>query len=305
MRIRKLARRVSAVAVSTPYLDRHSSHRTNLVSAPIANHCFDRATHLERTGSGLRGATSDAYWAFVGPFGGVTTATLLRAVLEDEDRAGDPLAITVNFCAPISRGSFDVFSTLSRANRSTQHWSMQLSQAEGALAATATAILAVRRPGFSHQPARRPDVASFETIPAYPTGGMATWVQRYEFRFAEGAPVFGPEALPEPGSAVSRCWIRDVPPRPLDFLSLAALSDTFFGRIFHVRGTMLPFGTVSLTTYFHADAADLARQGDGPILAVADASVFHKSYCDQKGELWSQHGQLLATCHQIAYFRDG
>ena len=37
--------------------------------------------------------------------------------------------------------------------------------------------------------------------------------------------------------------------------------------------------------------------------AVADARIFHKSYGDQAGELWSPQGRLLATTHQIAYFK--
>jgi acyl-CoA thioesterase len=274
------------------------------MSAPIANHPLDIATHIERTENGLRGATSDDYWAFVGPFGGATTATLLRAVIEDERRLGDPVALTVNFCAPVARGGFDIALTLARTNRSTQHWSMQLAQGEAGVAATATAVLAIRRASFAHQPARPPAVPPFETLDAYPTKGASSWLQRYEFRFSEGAPNFRPEPSPEPQSAVSRLWIRDVPARPLDFMSLAAMSDAFVGRIFQVRSALVPFGTVSLTTYFHVDADDLARQGDAPIIGIADASVFHKSYADQKGELWSQDGQLLATCHQIAYFRD-
>jgi acyl-CoA thioesterase len=274
------------------------------VTGHMAPHPFDAATRVERSGRRCRGATSDAYWAFVGPFGGVTSATLLRAALEDEARAGDPLALTVNFCAAISRGSFDLELRQSRANRSTQHWSIILNQAEGGVGATATAVLAVRRESFSHQPARRPATAAFETLAPLPTPGPAAWVQRYEFRFAEGALDIGPEPRAVPGSALSQFWIRDVPARRLDFLSLAAMSDAFFARIFHVRGTVVPFGTVSLTTYFHVDAAELAQLGTGPILGVADASVFHKGFSDQKGELWSQAGQLLATCYQIGYFRD-
>jgi acyl-CoA thioesterase len=273
------------------------------VTAPIAPHPLDKATHLERTDAGLRGHTSDDYWAFVGPFGGATAATLLGAALDDERRVGDPVALTVNFCAPVSRGSFDIELTLARTNRSTQHWSMVLSQAETGVATTATAVFAVRRPGFSHQPARPPEVPAFETLAPYAPNKTSAWVRRYEYRFAEGMPDFRRELSVETGSAVSRAWVRDLPARPLDFVSLAAMSDSFFGRIFHVRKGMIPFGTVSLTTYFHVDSGDVARLGDSPILAIADASTFHKSYSDQKGELWSPDGQLLATCHQVAYYR--
>jgi hypothetical protein len=65
----------------------------------------------------------------------------------------------------------------------------------------------------------------------------------------------------------------------------------------------MPFGTVSLTTYFHTDAEDLAAEDVSRVLAVADARIFHKSYGDQTGELWSLNGRLLATTTQIAYFK--
>jgi hypothetical protein len=82
-----------------------------------------------------------------------------------------------------------------------------------------------------------------------------------------------------------------------------SMSDAFFGRIFHARRELVPFGTVSITTYFHADAADLAAEDITRVLAVADAKIFHKSYGDQNGELWSPNGRLLATTTQIAYFK--
>ena len=47
---------------------------------------------------------------------------------------------------------------------------------------------------------------------------------------------------------------------------------------------MMPFGTVSLTTYFHTTADDF-RPDIHRLLAVADAKIFHRSYGDQSGEL--------------------
>ena len=65
-------------------------------------HLFDDATRVTAGDSRWRGQTSDDYWAFVGPFGGATAATILRALMDHPQRAGDPLALTVNFCAPIA-----------------------------------------------------------------------------------------------------------------------------------------------------------------------------------------------------------
>jgi hypothetical protein len=84
-------------------------------------HLFDDATRVTAGDSRWRGQTSDDYWAFVGPFGGATAATILRALIDHPQRAGDPLALTVNFCAPIAQGVFDLDVRLVKANRSTQH----------------------------------------------------------------------------------------------------------------------------------------------------------------------------------------
>jgi acyl-CoA thioesterase len=53
----------------------------------------------------------------------------------------------------------------------------------------------------------------------------------------------------------------------------------------------------------HVDADDLAKEDITRVLAVADAKIFHKSYGDQNGELWSPEGRLLATTTQIGYFK--
>jgi acyl-CoA thioesterase len=270
----------------------------------ITRHPFDDASAVARGDDGrLTGHTNPDYFAFVGPFGGITAATLLRAVVEHPDSAGDPLALTVNYCAPIAPGAFDLVVRLLKGNRSTQHWSVELQQ-DDSVAAFATIVLAQRRETWAHQPARMPDAPPFERTPAYPTAKAAPWVQQFDFRFAEGAPNFSfGTAKGEPGDTLSRVWIGHKMPRRIDAVSLAAISDAFFARIFHVRGELVPFGTVSLTTYFHVDAADLANEGITHVLGVTDGNVFHKSYSDQTGELWSAGGRLLATTQQIAYFK--
>ena len=45
-----------------------------------APHVFDDATRVTAGDSCWQGQTSQDYWAFVGPFGGVTAATMLRAL---------------------------------------------------------------------------------------------------------------------------------------------------------------------------------------------------------------------------------
>lgn len=267
-----------------------------------SQHLFDVATRVVAGDSRWQGRTSPDYWAFVGPFGGFTAATILRALIEHPERAGDPVALTVSFCAPIAEGDFELDVRLIKANRSSQHWCVELSRGGADVATIATAIFAERRPSWSHQIAPFPECKPFEEARPFLVA-PATWVKQYDMRFVEGFPAVRANAAAEPGSAFSKLWICDRVPRTIDHLSLMAMSDAFFARIFHVRGEMLPFGTVTITTYFHADADDLAKENITRLLAVADASTFHKSYGDQAGQLWSPSGRLLATTTQVMYFK--
>ena len=265
-------------------------------------HLFDDATRVTAGDSCWQGKTSPDYWAFVGPFGGCTAATILRALMEHPQRAGDPLSLTVNFCAPVAEGLFDLDVRLVKANRSSQHWCVEMTQGGGDVATLATAVFAERRPSWSHQQAAFPDAVPFEQARRFPNTPM-TWTHQYDFRFVEGEPSFYGSPASSPLDAFSKQWIGDHVPRKIDMLSLMSMSDAFFGRVFLARRELIPFGTVSITTYFHTAAEELAAEDITHLLAVADARIFHRSYGDQHGELWSPSGRLLATTTQIAYFK--
>jgi acyl-CoA thioesterase len=239
----------------------------------------------------------------VGPFGGITAALLLNAAWSHGKRMGEPVALTVNFAAPVADGAFEVQARIARNNRSTQHWTLQLVQ-QGEVVATATSVFAQRRDTWSATEAARPrDPPRPEDLPRTRLDGFMPWVQRYDMRFIRGGmpDEFDGEEQPDSGTCL---WIRDDPPRPLDFLSLAAICDNFFARIYIRRRRRSPIGTVSLTTYFHADGAMLAQQGDRFVLGVARASSYRNGFFDQSAEIWSDAGRLLASTHQLVYFRE-
>lgn len=268
---------------------------------PQAPHAFDEAIRLEPAGDGrFKGHTSRKYWNFVGPFGGITAATALNAILLRDDRQGDPLSLTVNYMAPIKEGAFVVATKLMRSNRSTQHWSVQILEGNGAEPAlSAIAVLAARRETWGLREAEPPQVPPPEDCgkPFVPRLQIV-WPQMYEMRYARGR--FGVE---NPDS-LTHAWLRDVPSRPLDFPSLTAICDAFFPRIFLRRPQMAPIATVSLNIYFHVDAAELAGQGAEPVLCAAKAQVFNKGYYDQEGQVWGRDGKLLATTQQIAWYKE-
>lgn len=271
---------------------------------PADPHPFDPAIRLVPEGENrYSGATSPAYGNMVGPFGGITCAVLLQAVLTHERRQGNPIALTVNFAAPIADGSFDIEAIPVRTNRSTQHWVVQLTQ-QDAIAATATVALAVRRDTWGAPEAVPPaGIPPASALGRMPLSGTPAWVRSYDLRFVE---LVVPAAFGgrEQDHSRSEVWVRDEPPRPLDFPALAAICDSFFPRIFLRRRRFVPVGTVSLTTFFHADDEMLARQSDRHVLGVARAMNFRNGFFDQSAEIWSDDGALLATSHQIVYYRE-
>jgi hypothetical protein len=89
----------------------------------------------------------------------------------------------------------------------------------------------------------------------------------------------------------------------MDFAALASISDVFFPRVFIRRATHVPVGTISLTVYFHASAAQLQDTGTGFLLGQAQAQAFRNGFFDQRSQLWNEAGVLLVTTHQIVYYK--
>lgn len=267
-------------------------------------HPFDTATTLAPLSEGLfQGHTSPAYGNIAGPFGGVTAANMMQAVLQDSRAQGDPISITVNFCAAVADGEFEIVAEPKRSGKYLQHWSVELTQGPKTCT-TATVICAKRTADFSHQPANPPDAALYEECEPMTNQGRLNWLNRYDFRFSEGAPDFTGPLDPALRSARSVQYVSDNPPRPLDYLSLTAISDGFLLRMFNIRPKFVPMGTVSLTTHFIGSAADMAEHGDRPLLGMADATRFHGNFHDQHMQLWSASGKLLAMGTQIVWFKE-
>jgi acyl-CoA thioesterase len=264
-------------------------------------HVFDEAIALQAQpdGSAL-GHTHAAYANMVGPYGGITAAQALNAILQHPQRLGDPVALTVNFCAAVADGPFTVLARPVRTNRSTQHWTVEIAQG-GEAVFTATAVTAVRRDTWSLDEAPMPDCPPPDQVALPAVRAPMEFVQRYEQRYISGNI---PAVWDGTGqNSVSQLWLRDAPPRPLDFASLAAMSDVFFPRVFIRRAQHVPVGTVSMTIYFHASTEQLQATGTGYLLGQARAQTFRNGFFDQSAELWNQAGVLLVTTHQIVYYK--
>jgi acyl-CoA thioesterase len=273
------------------------------MSGPDRMHSFDAAIALAPHGEGAwQGHTSAAYANMIGPFGGVTAAQALNAVLRHRERLGEPIAFTVNFAAALADGSFIVLARPARTNRSTQHWIVEMRQGERTVL-TATAVTALRRDTWGATEMTMPHVPGAQEVPPPTRRARVEWINRYDMRFIHGG-------LPpawdgaEGHNSRTQLWVRDNPPRPLDFASLTATADVFFPRIWRRRATMTPIGTVSMTLYFHAGEAQLQATGAGYLLGQAEAQAFRNGFFDQTAQLWNEAGDLLATSHQVVYYKE-
>ncbi len=129
------------------------------------SHPLDRAIDLEVVDDDVvRGRTQPEWANMVGPFGGVTAAAMLHAIELHPDRLGEPVALTVNFAAPIADGDFEISRRAPRTNRTNQHWIVELSQ-EGEVKTTATAVFGNHRDTWSDTEAVMPTVPSPDEIP--------------------------------------------------------------------------------------------------------------------------------------------
>lgn len=270
-------------------------------------HAFDDAIALTSIGENrYHGATSAAYANMVGPFGGATAATALSAVLRHPALLGEPVALTANFAAALADGPFTVEARAVRTNRSTQHWVIEISQfdksGQQSTVLTATAVTAVRRETWSVDDEPMPSVPEPSSVARPNMAAMVEWVKRYDIRILDGQiPVVWDG---RGDTSRTTLWVRDEPERPLDFPGLTALADVFFPRVWLRRATQVPAGTVSMTVYFHAGQAQLATHGTGWLLGQARAQALRNGFFDQTAQLWNQAGELLATTHQIVYYKE-
>lgn len=285
----------------------HASIHDSMVSHP-----FDRALMLQPLpqrgqAARFRGHTSDDYANVVGPFGGITAAQALQAIMRHPERMGEPLVFTGNFGAALADGAFLVEARPVRTNRSTQHWTVTMHQPDengtDGVVFTATAITAGRRDTWGAVDIPMPSVPAPDEVAVATHPVFPEWCRRYDMRWVTGGMPAQWDGAESPDS-MTRLWVRDRRQRPLDFPALLALCDVGFPRLWLRRARMTPAGTVSLGVYFHADGAALAGGGAEHVLAEARGQCFFKGYFDQTAVLWRETGQVLATTHQMVYYKE-
>ena len=217
-----------------------------------------------------------AYANMVGPFGGITAATVINGIQQHPDVLGDPLALTINYVAPIAYGDWDLDLQAVRTNRTNQHWVFTINQ-EDHIVATGSAVFGVVRDTWADTEPTPPEAPPADEVEATDFVEFIEWAKQYDKRF-----VVGGLAEEKNDDSTSTVWLRDQPARPIDFPSLTSMADCFFPRVFLRHGAYMPAGTISLTVYFHATAEELA--------------IAQHSLEAAKNALWAAQGQRDAVC---------
>ncbi len=228
-------------------------------------------------------------------FGGWTAAIALGSVMRTAPVGPSPSALAVNFIQPITPGG-DVAIDVSRlgGGRSIEHWRAEVrASSDGSIKAAALVVLTNRRATDSHCQRSMPRAPDPETLePSHVPGpqGQQTVLRQITGEFASG-------------DTSSSHWVRDLSGRPLDHLQLAYLADQYAPRSFYWGPGRRPAATLTMSTYFLATNDEIAAAGDDYLLIEADGTRGEQATSGQHAWLWSRPGVLLATTHQLSWYR--
>lgn len=260
---------------------------------------FDRETRL--TSAGVDQFTlinSPHYQNPFGVFGGWVAAVQARAVEQHSDFRGPVLSIQIHYVAAPAGEQLRISVRLIRRGGKLDFWRTELFDADK-LCSVADIIAGSKKDSQLNVQQPMPDVPPPEQLaPAQENGLRPVWFPLYDRRHLLRA-VGKPGTLPE-----SLCWIREADGRPLDRASLIAFLDTPPPRTFLIAERPTPGSTLAMATYIYASDAALAAVGNDYVLMRVDGATAQDSLYDQRIELWSRTGQLLATSNQVGLFRE-
>jgi acyl-CoA thioesterase len=264
-------------------------------------HPFDASLELQEVGSDsgnaavFRARTSDRYRNAIGPFGGWSAALLLKSVLAMPQARGAPLALDAVFMGAIDDGALETRVFPLRQNRTVGFWRAELWQRER-MCAHAQVTLSSPRTGARLQDARFPPAPPPDAVQTYANPRVPVpWIGQYVFKPVTGMLFSGAESMD------ALLWLRDAEPRPLDPVSLTAISDTPFPSPWIRLNDQFPVSTVAFSVYFRAAAEDYASAGSDYVLLESRAALMENGYVDQFTHVWSAGGRLLAQTQQMLW----
>ncbi|MBE7483154.1 MAG: thioesterase family protein [Polyangiaceae bacterium] len=250
----------------------------------------DDTRMTELSPGSFRARVSDRWSIGAVPNGGYVMALGVTA-LERALPHPDPVTVTAHFLRPAEPGDLDVLVEVAKVGKSYSTASARLVQGGSErVRMLATFADLSRAEGPTHIRAQPPVVPPRDAPrPPRPAGPAIT--ERFEMSLAEETMrwVNGEKS----GDAEIRGWIRFADGRMPDCRSLPLFADAFPPPVFNVIDVgWVP--TLELTVHVRA------RPASEWLRAVFRTRFLFGGHLEEDGELWDEHGTLVALSRQIA-----
>ena len=258
---------------------------------------FDADSAVEPLGDGAYAAAIVADWsAPPGPNGGYIAALNLRAMrAEIGEPEKLPRSLTLHYLRPPAPGDVRIEVTVERAGRTATTCSARMTQA-GKLTTIALCVLTTDYEGVADWTLTPPEVPPPEEVPAIEMWEGAPSI----FAKLETRVLFGPMPFTAGDEAVTGGWLRARGETRLTPELLTLYTDAWWPPPFGVLGEVALAPTLELTIHFRARPPEDA---DALVLARFRAEASIDGLFDERGEVWSRDGRLLAQSRQLALLR--
>lgn len=257
---------------------------------------FEQAVAVEPAGRGRYRAVVDPTWSGpVAPNGGVLAAIMVRATqTELGARAPAPRTIAAHYLDAPPPGPVEIAVEVLRRGKRVTACEVRM-RAEDRLVCQATIVgSAAREQAFwlRRDPPLAPPPAAVPAVDGANVPGAPAIFGRVNFR-----PTFGPAIFSGGEEAVTGGWaaIGD-DDCPLDAARLCALCDLWWPPLFGRLSRPAALPTLQLTVYLR----DTTERVLPPVLARFTTTTIREGHLEERGELWSADGELVAESEQLA-----
>ena len=266
------------------------------------SYALDQSLDLQKmTSNSFTLEIGEEWWNFTSAFGGWLLSAGVAALEGIIDPGSEVISVSATFPSPASSGTANIDTTLIRKGSRTSFWRVSISASEGSgeqfLCADMTVSTGRSKTdeGFARESLNTVQVD--DAVAQDLTGVGPKWLQFVDMRQVEGMPF---QRNPEP---LTKSWIRLKDGRPNDVKSLLLFADSPMPRTFFTTDSVRVGSTVSFSFYMLVPQLEIqSSEGDWFLVETNSDSVQYGSY-EQTVRLWSSVGQLIATSHQMAFFR--
>lgn len=257
---------------------------------------FEDAVGVESLGGGRYRAVVDGAWdGPVSPNGGVLAAIMVRAAqAELGPEAPPPRTVSVQFLDAPGHGPVQIGVEILRRGKRVTVCDVRMRDPDR-LVAQMTLVCSAPRAQDGHLASGPPQAPPPEAVQPVDIGrapGAPALFGRVQTR-----PTVGSAPFSGPADAVTGGWLalRD-DDAALDAARLCALCDLWWPAVFGWLSAPAGAPTLQLTVYLRSTEQDVR----GPVLARFETRNLQEGHIEERGELWSSEGRLLAESQQLA-----